>query len=221
MADDDDGTRLTVHELNSLRRENPRGLFAHLMDVRQAFLFGVEDHRQEEERWGGELRITVNRNLTVHFAPGFDPNMPDREALPQFVVMPDAARAGTSEDTTTTLDDGDSFAGVVYFLDPDDYEVYVEELAEIQAEYPDFDLIPDTYFLDREVLGYLRDVVLKHATVVAEREYDFRQGMFGGEAPPLPELAREADVEDEEGEPDPGYDVIEGEHLRTIRFRTD
>ncbi|MCA8922777.1 MAG: hypothetical protein KDD82_13265 [Planctomycetes bacterium] len=215
--------RLTVEELKNLRRESPERLFGHLMEVRQAFLFGVEDHREEPERWGGEFRVSVNRNLNVHFARGFTADMPDHDSLPQFVVMADEERAGTSQDTSTTLDDGDSFAGVIYYLDPDDFEIYAEELSEVCAEYPDFDLVPDTYFLDREVLGYLRDVVLKHATVVAEREYDFRQGVVGGrEAPPLPVVARE-DSDDDDDEPvsNPDFDVIDGEHLRTLRFRVD
>ena len=219
MSDD---TRLTVHELLSLRRESPQRLFAHLMEIRQAFVFGVEDHRDEAERWGGEFRVSINRNLTVHFAPAFTPEMPDAASLPQFVVFPDAERAGTAEETTTTLEDGDSFAGVIYYLDPDDYAIYAEELSEICAEFPEFDLVPDTYFLEREVIGYLRDVVLKHATVVAEREYDFRQGVVGGtSAPPLPEPGPEAEADDDEPSVSPGYDVIEGEHLRTLRFRTD
>jgi len=44
-------------------------------------------------------------------------------------------------------------------------------------------VIPDTYFLETELVQLITTRVLEHDTVKAERQYDFRRGLVGGEPP--------------------------------------
>lgn len=233
---DDEGLEpLTRDEIRSLRHTAPERLFRHLSQVERSFLFGVAARRSDPEGWGGEWEVTINRNLVLHFVPGFNRDMTRVEELPQFTVAPSEERPGSAEDTEQVLeDDGERIPGVVFWVEPGDYAQMVEELGEIAARYEDLDILPDTYFLETELVDFLTRTVLEHPTVRIEREFDWKRGLVGG-APPSdepedePELDRIEDVDDPEtdeellsgGEsrPDPEYDVFEGPHLRTIKFR--
>ena len=63
---DDLNDILNLAELQALRRTNPSSLFRHLDGLRQRFLFGVEDHR-EETSWGGEMRLLLNMQRDDRF----------------------------------------------------------------------------------------------------------------------------------------------------------
>lgn len=178
---------LSASELRELRQSNPEALFRHLTNVRQQFLFGVEDHRvepEDEPEWGGDLRVLLNRNLMLHLVHGFTEAMPTPDTLPQFCVMPDAARADSTGETVTVLDDGERIRGVVFYVDPEEYDVLARDAVRIAEEYVDWDLIPDSYYLDSELVRFVIRVVLEDATVAAERKYDFRLGLVGGSGPP-------------------------------------
>lgn len=212
---------LRADEIRTLQRDNPQGLFAHLHDVMRAFLFGVEDHRDEPDRWGGEVRITINRNVVLHLVPGFNDDMLSVEELPQFCVFPHEDLADSAEDTSQEVD-GDPIPGVVFYVTPDEYDRLVGEALQVSERYGDLDLIPDTYFLDTELIAFLNRTVLEHATVRAEREYDFKRGMVGGTMPPPLDDDDESELPRIEDEDDPSEDEDEddrdGEHLRTIKL---
>jgi hypothetical protein len=179
-----DADNLSLTELRQLRRDSPRKLFAYLKQVERDFVFGVEDHREEEDEWGGEFRVLVNRNIELHLVPRFNGAMEREDELPQYVVMPDAELAGTEDEREIVIDeDGETVKGVTFYVEPDAYDRLTDELAEIVGQYDDFDVIPDTYFLETELVQLLTRRVLEHATVKEERAYDFRRGLVGGEAP--------------------------------------
>jgi hypothetical protein len=201
---DTDSTILSLDELRTLREDNPQGLFRHLAEVQRGFLFGVEDHREDEARWGGEVRVVINRNVELHFVPGFDDEMPTRAELPQFSVLPDEDRADTVEDTTLVLDDGDEVKGAIFWVDPTEYDVLVGAATRALERYEDWDLIPDTYFLDSPLVQFVDRVVLEHSAVRLEREYDFRRGLVGG-PPPSDELEDEPPPVIGEEDDDEGY----------------
>ena len=97
----------------------------------------------------------------------------------------------------------------------------VGEALQVHERFGDLDLIPDTYFLDTELIAFLNRTVLEHGTVRAEREYDFKRGMVGGtHAPPLDEDESELERIDDASEPseDEEPDDRDGEHLRTLKL---
>ncbi len=191
MARDELDDVLKLRDLEGLRRSDPEQLFRHLDEVRQTFLFGVEDRSEEEdeegERWGGDYLVRINRNLALHLAPGFRPGMESRAQLPQFCVMPDEDRADQAEEFQADAGDaGEQAGGVIFWVDPYEYDVLAREAEQIASEYRGWDLIPDSYFIQHELVRFITRTVLDHPAVRAEREYDFRFGMFGGvAAPPL------------------------------------
>jgi hypothetical protein len=178
------GDNLDLTELRQLRRDSPRKLFAYLKQVERDFVFGVEDHREEEDEWGGEFRVLVNRNIELHFVPHFNEAMETPDELPQYVVMPDPELAGSEDEREIVIDDdGETVKGITFYVEPDAYDRLRDELAEIVGRYDDFDVIPDTYFLETELVQLLSRRVLEHETIKEERAYDFRRGLVGGEAP--------------------------------------
>jgi hypothetical protein len=180
-----EGENLSLAELRQLRRDQPQKLFKYLQEVERDFVFGVEDHREEDDEWGGEFRVLVNRNIELHLVPRFNAAMERADELPQYVVMPDSELAGTEDERVIVFDeqDGETVKGVTFYVEPDTYDRLLDELSEIVAKYDDFDVIPDTYFLDTELVALLNNRILEHETVKAERAYDFRRGLVGGEAP--------------------------------------
>lgn len=211
MQPDDLGAILRCEELMALRRDNPEKLMRHLDGVRRSFLFGVEDGTDREEGdWGGDFRVLINRNVTLHLLPNFRDGTATRDELPQFVVIPDEDRADTREEHTVPVDEEERAPAVIFWVDPFDYDVLAREAQEIAAEYPGWDLIPDTYYLHTDLVKFVERVVFEDAVVRAEREYDFRMGVVGGVAPaPLDEeevlTAEELISQDREGE-EPGED---------------
>ncbi|MGE0711939.1 MAG: hypothetical protein AB7N76_03240 [Planctomycetota bacterium] len=175
---------LEIDELRELRARNPEGLYRHLDRLCQRFLFGVE---RREEGWGGAYRVLINRNLSLHLAHGFDDEMPDLESLPQFCAMPSDERPDQAQDTTQDLGGGETLRGVLFWVDPFDFDDLLRDAGRIAEEYPDWDAIPDSYYLDSELVRWLTRTVLEHPTLAAEREFDFRLGLPGLVPPELPE----------------------------------
>lgn len=214
---DGPGDILELAELQTLRQDNPRGLFKHLSEVQRSFLFGVEDHREDDDRWGGEVRVILNRNIELHFVPAFNDAMSVTAELPQFCVFPSEARADTVQDTTLVLDeDGEVIPGAIFYVDPTEYDVMVGAATEVVERYEGWDLIPDTYFLDTPLIQFIERVVLEHTAIKAEREYDFRRGLVGGAPPEEPALEDEpAPIIGEDEDEDEGYtahpDLLLGE----------
>ena len=179
-----EGDNLSLAELRKLRRDSPKQLFAYLQQVEREFVFGVEDHRDEEDEWGGEFRVLVNRNVELHFVPRFNKQMETTDELPQYAVVPDSELAGTDAERDIVIDaEGETVKAVVFYVEPETYGRLVDELSEIVERYEDWDVIPDTYFLETELVHLLATRVLEHAVVKEDRAYDFRRGLVGGEPP--------------------------------------
>jgi hypothetical protein len=196
---------LGLDELRTLRQDNPERLFEHLGLVMRAFVFGVEDDRAPppgaatdedddapgwdpddapETGWGGAVRVVINRNVVLHFVPGFNPDMRSKDELPQFCVMPDAERADHTAPTRIKLDQDDVIEGVVFFVDPSEFDELQREARRVRERYQDWDAIPDTYFLDSPLVRFIDRIVLEHDAVQAERKYDWKRGLVGGVSPP-------------------------------------
>jgi hypothetical protein len=184
-----DADKLSLKELRLLRQQNPQRLFKHLTESEREFVFGVEDHREEKEEWGGEFRVLLNRNIELHFVPAFNAAMENDDELPQFCVRPDGERAGTVAKREIDIgeEDGETVPGVTFYVEPERYDTLREELSEVVDRYDDWDIIPDTWFLETELVSFLTTSVLEDETIAAERKYDFRRGLVGG-TPPIDEV---------------------------------
>jgi hypothetical protein len=175
---------LTDDQFRTLQRDNPKALLRLLEDTRRSFVFGIEDRRDDESgAWGGALRVVINRNLTLHLVTGFNDDMSSREELPQFCLFPNPDRADQTEETSIAVDDF-TVKGLIFYVDPFDLDVYLREAALIAEAYPTWDAIPDTYYLDHELVQFVTRTVLDEPLIAAERKFDFRRGIVGGVAPP-------------------------------------
>lgn len=192
---------LTIEELRLLRAKDPAALHAHLMETRRAFLFGLEDHRHDPEGWGGEVRVVINRNVVVHFVPRLNSAMTTPVEFPQFTVVPSEERSDSIDDTVLKLDEGEEVQGATFYVDPTEYDALLGDADRILERYAEWEVIPDTYFLDGPLVQFITRTVLEHSAVRAEREYDFRRGFVGGEGPPALEV--------EEVEPAPDLEAWE------------
>ncbi len=234
------GDVLELPALRALRRDAPAQLFRHLDELRRSFLFGVEDHRDDEapEAWGGAVRVTLNRNVVLHFVRGLGPGMPTEDDLPQFAVLPDEDRADSAVERELEVE-GETFKGVTFYVDPNEWDQLVGHAIAAHERYEDWEAIPDVWFADGPLVPFVTSVVFEHPVVRAEREYDFRRGLVGGKGPPddLDEEEDEAgpitfaDEDEEEEEEEDGDGDGDGEeegggdgdeeddrHFRTFRL---
>lgn len=208
---------LDLQQLQRLRDENPAGLYRHLNALSQRFLFGVEP----QEGWGGAYRVLLNRNVALHFAYGFDEDMPDRDHLPQFCVLPSDERPDTSE-TTSIFVEGEEIRGLLFWVDSFDFDELLRDLGRIAEEYPGWDVLPDSYFLDTALVQWIARIVLDEPRITAEREFDFRLGYPGLKPRPLETeeilsaedliaQERDGDEDDDEAPPLTGMRTVIGE----------
>lgn len=187
---------ITDAQFRALQRDNPKALFRVLEEIHQHFFFGIEDHREDESNWGGRLRLLINRNLTLHLVDGFTTDMLSEEELPQFCVMPDENRGDQTVRTSIDVE-GEEVKGAIFYVDPFEFDGFVRDAIRISEEYRTWDAIPDAYYLDTDLVRFVRRVVLEEEVVSAERKFDFRLGFVGGAAPPPPA-----------GEPEPSAEEL-------------
>lgn len=187
MADDDEleddiphGEILDIEQLKRLREDNPAGLYRHLDSLAQRFMFGIEP----TVGWGGPFRILINRNLALHLVRGYDEDMPDRDHLPQFCAVPSDEVPDTAESTSIFVE-GEEIRGIVFWVDHYDFDDLLRDAGRIAEEYPAWDLIPDSYYLDTDLVRWIARVVLEEPRIITEREFDFRLGFPGVLPPPL------------------------------------
>lgn len=174
---------LSRQEFERLRSDHPEALYRYLCEIARDFVFGVHDLRGEE--WGGDARLLLNRNLAVHLVSHFAEGMSSKEELPQFTVFPDAERAERVEVTRAVLDDdGEEIEGAIFYVDPEDYDIYLREALDVAERYGAWEAVPDSYYFHTELVRFLNRVVLEHPLVEKERELDFRLPFAAGTADP-------------------------------------
>lgn len=199
------GEILDIEQLRRLREDNPGGLYRYLDSLAQRFLFGIEP----TVGWGAPFRILINRNLALHLVRAFDEDMPDRDHLPQFCALPSDSVPDTAESTSIWVE-GEEIRGTVFWVDSYDFDDLLRDAGRIAEEYPEWDMIPDSYYLDSDLVRWIARVVLEEPRITSEREFDFRLGFPGMRPPPIDEeemyaaedLISSRDEDDEEEEED-------------------
>jgi hypothetical protein len=190
-ADEDPFVELNITELRAMAALDPSKLLRWIEDSGSAFILGAEQFEDDPDRWGGLYRLTLNRNIELHFLPDFNTAMLDESELPQFCVMPDPLKADTlSEREMPSLKDDEEEEekpkGVIFYLTPEDFEIYCQELQELVIKWDNnpmdkeskqsFPFLPESYFRDFDSLEWVAQKVLRHPAAEAQRRFDGRLG---------------------------------------------
>lgn len=181
--------KLNITEMRAMAALDPGKLLRWIADSGSAFILGVEQFADDPDRWGGLFRLTINRNLELHFLPDFNTAMLDESELPQFCIMPHPIKAHTTvERKMPSLDDDDDeqLDAVIFYLNPDDFRIYCDELMEIVQAWnanpgdkectTSFPFLPESYFREFDLLEWLEGTVLSHPTIEKTRQFDGRLG---------------------------------------------
>lgn len=182
--------RLNLAELRALAALDPTKLLNWIGDSGSRYLFGIEDLGDDAERWGGRYRLTINRNIEVHFVPGLNSAMTSLAELPRWSILPDPKEAGRTrvlepeERQVDPEEPGES--GLIIYVAPEDFAEYSRELAELVTGWSadpydprcamTFPFLPESYFRAYECLDLINERVLSHALVEGERKFDGRLG---------------------------------------------
>ncbi|MFC1708131.1 hypothetical protein ACFL59_15150 [Planctomycetota bacterium] len=163
-----------------LQRETPHELASRALSERDEFVFSVRDSREREGvTWGGEFRLCINRNLVLHFTPGFNEEMRNLTELPQFAIMPDEERDGHDEvhmyEGTEELE---PFEGVIFWVGGQQYEGMVCEIMALAGAFEPRTLLPDVLCGNSHFVRFVTDRVLDNGVVRKERKFDFTKSSF-------------------------------------------
>lgn len=170
---------LTHDDALRMHAEAPGRLARLAVEESEAFAFEPRDMRGDDG-WGGEVRVCLNANIVLHFVPRFDEEMPSIDELPQFVVMPDDDNPDTCEiHRYEEVGDLEAFDGVVFRVEPRDYDRMVAELTDLASAFgAGRFLLPDTLYGDTRFVRFVTERVLPHDLAQRERPYDFTKRTF-------------------------------------------
>ncbi|MDF1662109.1 MAG: hypothetical protein P1V97_10075 [Planctomycetota bacterium] len=196
--------KLNITEMRAMAALDPGKLLRWITDSGSAFILGVEQFADDPDRWGGLFRLTINRNLELHFIPDFNTAMLDETELPQFCIMPHPLKAHTTvERQMPSLDEEDEekLDAVTFYTSVDDFRIFCDELTEIVREWHanpsdkectmSFPFLPESYFREFDVLEWLSETVLVHPSILKTRQFDGRLGY-----PVVPPQSNEELLED-------------------------
>lgn len=191
IFNDDEGfVRLNITELRALAALDPTKLLLWLHDSESHFIFGVEAFEPDQDLWGGEFRITLNRNIELHLVPDFNTAMLDASELPQYSVLPSENLAGTVKVRALAKhdddDDEDPGQGLIFYVSPEEFKVFRDECQEIVDAWRadpfedervlSFPFLPESCFRDFDLMQWMLEKVLSHPVIHKARRYDGRLG---------------------------------------------
>ncbi len=135
------------------------------------FCFTIDPHIARDRIWFGNYTLTVNRNVAFNF---FDRDPRDDSNLEPYPVV-----RGDRQETLDTRvrpaedDPSADYVVPVFFLPKRAWTEAVVSMEGIVAAYPGFRTLPDTWFADEPIIVLVRDRLLKHPAVKAERAADW------------------------------------------------
>lgn len=163
------GVRPTRTELEARVRDGSYGAF--VRGEMKDFCFTIDRHEGKDRVWFGSHTVSVNRNLAFNF---FDRDPRDDKGLEPFPVVR-GERSETPDVRVRPYEDDPSSEYVVpmFVVPRADYDACVRSMEEILGEYEGMRTLPDVYFAESPVVALLRDRLLKHPAVQAERASDW------------------------------------------------
>jgi hypothetical protein len=129
----------------------------------KSFCFTLTAHSGKQRVWFGDCSVTINRNSAFNFFPGEVQIDAGLEPFP--VIRADRHETRDLRTPETVV--------AAFYLPAAEWRAAVESIARILDAYPDVRLFPDAWFEDEPIVALLRDRLLKHPAVIAERDADW------------------------------------------------
>jgi hypothetical protein len=135
------------------------------------FCFSISAHAGRDRTWFGSHTLTLNRNLAFNF---FDRDVSLDEGLEPFPVVR-SDRTETVEIRVRPEPDDPSadFVVPVFHIERRDYDQAVRSLEDIEARLAGLRTVPDVCFDGEPVIRLVREKLLSHPAVKAERAADW------------------------------------------------
>lgn len=135
------------------------------------FCFSISPHEGRERTWFGVCTVTVNRNVAFNF---FDRDITDDDAIEPFPVV----RSDRNETVEVRVrpepdDPSADYVVPVFHLERKDFDAAVRSLGGIDAQLGGLRTVPDVCFDDEPGIKLLREKLLPHPAVKAERKADW------------------------------------------------
>lgn len=161
--------RLTAAQLDEKRRD---GTYEdYVRSVMTDFCLTIDRHTGRERTWFGAYTLTVNRNVAFCF---FDRDVEGDPGLePYPVVAGESSRDIELRVQPEATDPSSAYRVPAFVLGPGDFEAAVESMERILAEYPGLRTLPDSYFPEEPIVRLLHERLLRHPSVVQDREGDW------------------------------------------------
>ena len=135
------------------------------------FCFTIDRHIGRDRTWFGSHTITINRNVAFNF---FDRDVTSDENLEPFPVI----RSDRTESMETKIrpepdDPSADYVVHVFHLVRDDYNSALRSMNDILDRVGELRTIPDVCFENEFAIRLVRDHLLPHPAVKAERASDW------------------------------------------------
>jgi len=135
------------------------------------FCFTINAHHGQDRVWFGSFTVTINRNVAFNF---FERDVSGDDALETFPVV----RADRSETIEVRVrphpdDPTADYVVTLFQLEKKEYDRAIRSMEEILGQVGDLRTIPDICFEEAPLLVLLRERLMPHPAVKAERAADW------------------------------------------------
>ncbi len=135
------------------------------------FCFSISAHAGRDRTWFGSHTVTINRNVAFNF---FDRDVSSDEAIEPFPVVRWERTETVDIRVRPEPDDPSAdYVVPVFHLERKEYDAAVRSLEEIDARLAGLRTVPDVCFDDEPAIRLIREKLLVHPAVKAERKADW------------------------------------------------
>ena len=159
----------TLDELAA--RTGSRDYVDYVKSAMRDFCFTVNPHVGRERTWFGIYTLTINRNVAFNF---FDRDIAGDEAIEPFPVVRSERTETVEIRVRSEPDDPSADHDVTVFnLERKEFDQAIRSLHDIGERTAGLRTIPDVCFDDEPAIRLVREKLLKHPAVKAERAADW------------------------------------------------
>jgi len=135
------------------------------------FCFSISSHTGRDRTWFGSHTVTINRNIAFNF---FDRDVSNDEGLePYPVVRSDRTETVEVKISPEPDDPSADYVVAVFHLERREYDAVVRSLDAIEVRLEGLRTVPDVCFEDEPAIKLIREKLLNHPAVKAERSADW------------------------------------------------